>query len=88
LNPSELGFGPIDADVYSWSEEQRREIKSFPTSLLEALQALEGDQDYLLAGGVFTKSLIDEWIRYKREVEYWPVQNRPHPYEISLYLDV
>jgi glutamine synthetase len=88
LNPSELGFGPIDADVYSWSEEQRREIKSFPTSLLEALQALEGDQDYLLAGGVFTKSLIDEWIRYKREVEYWPVRNRPHPYEISLYLDV
>jgi glutamine synthetase len=88
MDPSAHGFGPIDADVYSWSEEERRKIKSFPTSLLEALQALAEDQDYLLSGGVFTQSLIDEWIRYKRDVEYWPVRNRPHPYEISLYLDV
>jgi glutamine synthetase len=88
FEPAELGFGPIDADIYSWSEEQRSKIKPFPTSLMEALIALEKDQDYLLAGGVFTESLIEAWIRYKREVECWPVRNRPHPYEISLYLDV
>jgi glutamine synthetase len=88
LEPTELGFGPIDADVYSWNEEQRQEIRALPTSLIEAFQALESDHDYLLEGGVFTESLIEEWIRYKLEVEYWPVQNRPHPYEISLYLDV
>jgi glutamine synthetase len=88
LEPTELGFGPIDADIYSWSEEQRREIRPLPTSLPDALRALEKDHDYLLAGGVFTESLIEEWITYKREVECWPVQNRPHPYEISLYLDV
>jgi glutamine synthetase len=88
LDPTELGFGPIDADVYAWSEEQRQEIKPLPTSLIEAFQALENDHDYLLAGGVFTESLIEEWIRYKREEECWPVRNRPHPYEIALYLDV
>ena len=87
MDPTEYGFGPIDADVYSWSEEQRQEIRALPVSLMEALQALEGDQDYLKAGGVFTQSLIDEWIRYKREVEVWPVRHRPHPYEIGLYLD-
>jgi glutamine synthetase len=88
MDPSKLGFGPIDADVYSWSEEQRQEMRALPASLLEALQALKGDQDYLLTGGVFTPSLIEEWIRYKRDVEVWPVRHRPHPYEINLYLDV
>lgn len=88
LDPTNLGFGPIDADIFSWSKEQRDAIKSLPSSLEEALRALEEDQEYLLAGGVFSKSLIEEWIRHKREEECWQVRNRPHPYEISLYLDV
>jgi glutamine synthetase len=88
LDPTELGFGPIDANIFSWSEEQRNEIKSLPTSLEEALRALEEDHEYLLAGDVFTASLIQEWIRYKREEECWQVRNRPHPYEFSMYLDV
>lgn len=87
MDPTELGFGPIDADIFSWTKEQRASVKPLPTSLDEALKALEGDNDFLLTGDVFSKELIENWIKYKREMEYYPVRNRPHPYEMSLYFD-
>jgi glutamine synthetase len=87
LDPTELGFGPIDADVFSWDEEQRAAIKPLPTSLPDALQALEEDHDFLLAGDVFPSDLIEHWIAYKLEQEYRPVHTRPHPYEMKLYFD-
>ena len=88
MDPTELGFGPIDSDVFSWTDEQRAAIKPLPTSLDGALQALMEDHEFLLAGGVFSEELIENWIEHKREVEYYPVRNRPHPYEMSLYFDV
>ena len=60
MDPTELGFGPIDADVFAWTEEQRSSIKPLPASLSEALQALEQDHDFLLAGDVFSLEL-DVW---------------------------
>jgi len=88
IDPTAAGFGPIDENVFGWSEERRATIKRLPTSLDEALNALEVDHDFLLAGDVFSEELIYQWINYKREVEYYAVQNRPHPYEVSLYFDV
>lgn len=88
LDPTELGFGPIDADVFSWSEEQREAIKPLPSSLESALQALQDDHDFLLAGDVFSEELIENWIEYKIENEVEPVRVRPHPYEMMLYFDV
>jgi glutamine synthetase len=88
LNPTDLGFGPIDADVFSWTEDQRAAIKPLPTSLGDALTALEQDHDFLLAGDVFSQELIDSWIEHKRIAEDHAVRNRPHPYEMSLYFDV
>jgi glutamine synthetase len=88
MDPTELGFGPIDADIFSWSEEQRAAIKPLPTSLDAALRALEEDHDFLLAGGVFSEELLQDWIEHKWEAEYQPVHRRPHPYEIELYFDV
>jgi glutamine synthetase len=88
LDPDELGFGPIDADIFSWTDEQRATIKSLPTSLDLAMQALKEDHEFLLAGGVFSKELIENWIEYKYNAEFSPVRNRPHPYEMSLYFDV
>jgi len=88
LDPTQLGYGPIDADIFSWSEEERGQIKPLPTSLQEALTALENDHDFLLAGDVFNKELIEEWIEHKQKAEIEPVRKRPHPYEISLYFDV
>ena len=88
MDPTELGFGPIDADVFSWTDEQRAAIKPLPTSLDGALQALIEDHEFLLAGDVFSEELIENWIEHKREVELTQVRNRPHPYEMSLYFDV
>ena len=88
IDPTDAGFGPFEANIFSWSEEQRATIKSLPNSLDEALTALEEDHEFLLVGEVFTEELIQRWIDYKRSAEDLPVRNRPHPYEMSLYFDV
>ena len=59
-----------------------------PGSLEEALAALESDQDYLLAGGVFTPDLIETWLSFKRTREINEVRLRPHPWEFYLYYDI
>lgn len=88
IDPTALGFGPIDANIFSWSDEQRANIQKLPASMREALDALDADHSFLLAGDVFSKELIQQWIQYKYEAEYYLVRNRPHPYEVSLYFDV
>ena len=87
LDPAALGFGPFDADIFTWSEEQRRAIRPLPASLDEALEALERDHEFLLAGGVFDEGFIADWLKAKSE-EVYGVRNRPHPYEVALYFDV
>ncbi|MEO6200509.1 MAG: hypothetical protein ABIX44_05015, partial [Cryobacterium sp.] len=57
-------------------------------ALEAALDALEADHDFLLAGNVFTPELIDTWIGYKREHEIKPLAQRPHPFEFELYYGV
>jgi glutamine synthetase len=84
LNPAELGFGPVDEDIFAWPPERRARIEALPTSMEEAMRALEHDHDFLLAGDVFSQDLIDRWIVRKRWEER-EVRNRPHPYEIELY---
>jgi len=88
VDPTELGFGPIDDNVFNWSAEKLATIKALPSSLNEALIALEEDHDFLLAGDVFSKDMLLRWVDYKRTQEYYPVRNRPHPYEMKLYFDV
>ncbi|MBU0703713.1 MAG: type I glutamate--ammonia ligase [Chloroflexi bacterium] len=88
IDPTEAGFGPIDADVFSWTDEQRAAIRPLPASLKESLDALADDHDFLLAGDVFTEDLIERWIAFKMDKEYYQVRNRPHPYEMELYFDV
>ena len=76
---------PIDKDLYELPPEEAKDIPKAPESLEEALIALENDNDFLQAGGVFTQDLIDTWIDYKREYEIKPLQLRPNPYEFELY---
>ena len=87
-DPTEAGFGPIDADIFSWTDERRATIRPLPASLKEALDALAQDHDFLLAGDVFSPDLIERWIAFKMDEEYYQVRNRPHPYEMALYFDV
>jgi glutamine synthetase len=88
IDPAAAGFGPIDQNVFAWTDEQRSKIKSLPSSLDEALRALEADHEFLTQSGVFTEELIRQWVDFKRNQEYYAVRNRPHPYEMSLYFDV
>jgi glutamine synthetase len=59
-----------------------------PSSLDQALDALEADNDFLRVGGVFTDDLIETWIEYKRLNEVDAIRLRPHPYEFNLYYDI
>jgi len=86
-DPSALGFGPYDEDVFSWPAEKRAQIKALPTSLDEALDALERDHDFLLEGSVFSPEIIHRWVTRKRSEER-SVRDRPHPFEIELYYDL
>jgi glutamine synthetase len=88
VDPTAAGFGPIDADIFSWTDEQRAAIRPLPASLKESLDALTDDHDFLLAGDVFSPDLIERWIAFKMDKEYYQVRNRPHPYEMALYFDV
>jgi glutamine synthetase len=88
IDPTAEGFGPIDANIFAWTEAQRATIHKLPASMREAMQALHEDHDFLLAGEVFSPEMIQQWIDFKLEAEYYQVRNRPHPYEVTLYFDV
>jgi glutamine synthetase len=79
---------PIDKDIYELEPEEKAHIKSTPGSLLEVLDALQKDHEFLLKGGVFTPDLIETWTSYKRKAEYDAISLRPHPYEFYLYYDI
>jgi glutamine synthetase len=79
---------PVDKDLYDLPPEELKNVPQVPASLEEALVALENDNAYLRAGGVFTEDLIETWIAYKREHEIDPVRLRPHPWEFMLYYDI
>lgn len=79
---------PLDRDIYELSSEEIGSIPALPSSLEEALKALEEDHEFLLQGGVFTDDLIHTWISYKRQREVDAIRLRPHPYEFALYFDI
>jgi len=79
---------PVDKDLYDMPPEELARVPQVPGSLDSALAALEADQDFLKAGGVFTDDLIDTWISYKRLNEIDAVRLRPHPWEFMLYYDI
>lgn len=78
---------PLDVDIYDLSPEELAKIPSTPGSLLEALECLEKDHEFLTVGGVFTEDFLENWIGYKIDNEVNPMRLRPHPYEFGLYYD-
>lgn len=88
LDPTELGYGPINKNIYDLPSDESAQIRSVPGSLDEALQALETDHEFLLEGGVFSKDFIQTWIDFKRTTEVTPLHLRPHPYEFQMYFDL
>jgi glutamine synthetase len=79
---------PVDKDLYDLPPDALAKVPQVPASLEAALDALEADQAFLKAGGVFTDDLIETWIEYKRANEVDAVRLRPHPWEFMLYYDI
>jgi glutamine synthetase len=79
---------PLEKDLFDLPAEELANIPHTPGSLDEAMDALEADNDFLRAGGVFTDDLLQTWIDYKRVEEADAVRLRPHPYEFALYYDI
>ncbi|HEX3424661.1 MAG TPA: type I glutamate--ammonia ligase [Acidimicrobiales bacterium] len=79
---------PVDKDLYDLPPEELAQVPQVPGSLEESLAALEADNAFLQAGGVFTDDLIETWVDYKREREIDAVRLRPHPWEFMLYYDI
>lgn len=78
---------PVDIPIDQLDTETRAGIDKAPADLGEALDALEADHEFLLAGDVFTPEVIRYWIKYKREQEVAELRHRPHPYEFCMYFD-
>jgi len=87
IDPHENGWGPYDMNLYHLSDEEKAKLHHLPTSLDEALDALEADNDYLTAGGVFPKELLDNFIKTKRE-ECRQMAAIPHPAEFDKYYNL
>ncbi len=87
IDPVAEGFGPYDVNLYNLSPEEQAKIKALPTSLNQALDALETDHEFLLAGNVFPRRLLEVWIANKRK-EAARINTLPHPIEFELYYDL
>ena len=87
IDPHANGWGPYDVNLYHLSDEEKAKLHHLPTSLLEALDALEADHDYLTAGGVFPIELINNFIKTKRE-ECRAMAAIPHPAEFEKYYNL
>ena len=87
IDPHANGWGPYDVNLYHLSDEEKAKLRHLPTSLPEALDALEADNDYLTAGGVFPKELIASFIKTKR-AECSELSKIPHPAEFDKYYNL
>ena len=67
IDPKKEGWGPYDFNLYKLSDEEKAKLQGLPTSLEQALDALEADHDYLTQGGVFPEELITSFIDIKRK---------------------
>jgi glutamine synthetase len=73
-----------DKDLYDLPPEELAGIPTVCASLREALDELEADQEFLLAGDVFTKSQIEGYVELKWE-EVYQMEHTPHPVEYGMY---
>jgi len=88
IDPTKEGFGPYDGPGPNIKRSPKTLKKLLPTSLEEALLALDADHDFLLKGDVFSEDLIKTYIEFKYEKDIRLLQNHPHPYEFELYFNL
>jgi glutamine synthetase len=74
----------MDKDLYDLPPEEEANIKTVAFSLDEAMDELDKDREFLLAGDVFSNDLIDGYIQLKQE-EITLLRMSTHPIEFELY---
>lgn len=75
---------PSDKDLYDLPPKEEKLIPQVCSSLDQALAALDGDREFLKAGGVFSDDLIDGYIDLKMQ-EVTRFRAATHPLEYQLY---
>jgi len=75
---------PMDKDLYDLPPEEEKDLKMVAFSLDEALEALDGDRDFLKAGDVFSDDLIDAYLELKNE-NVTRLRMTTHPVEFDMY---
>jgi glutamine synthetase len=75
---------PSDKDLYDLPPEELATIPTVCASLREALEELEKDHEFLLAGDVFTRDQIEGYMELKWD-EVYKYEHTPHPVEYQLY---
>jgi glutamine synthetase len=76
--------GSVDKDIYKLSEQQKKAygIKKLPTSLQDALEALESDKGFLKPA--FSDEFLDMYSETKKD-EYLNIASVPSPREFYMY---
>ena len=74
----------MDKDLYDLAPEEEKAIPTVCYSLDQALECLDGDREFLTAGGVFTNDLIDAYIALKMD-EVTRLRMTTHPVEFDMY---
>ena len=87
IDPHANGWGPYDMNLFELPPEEKAKLHHLPTSLDQALDALEQDHDYLTAGGVFPEELLRGFIKRKR-AECLEISQIPHPAEFDRYYNI
>ncbi|MEM7195948.1 MAG: glutamate--ammonia ligase [Pseudomonadota bacterium] len=83
IHPGEPG----DKDLYDLPAEEERQIPTVAHGLDVALEALDQDREFLLAGGVMSNDMIDAYIELKME-EVNRLRMATHPCEFDMYYSV
>ena len=86
LNKIDPG-APLDKDFYDLTPGEEQGIPTVCYALDQALEALDGDRDFLKAGGVLSDDTIDAYIDLKmKEVNI--LRMTTHPVEFDMYYSV
>lgn len=76
--------GPSDKDLYDLPPEEESNIPTVAHGFDVALEALDADRDFLLAGDVFNNDMIDGYIELMME-DVNRLRMSTHPVEFDMY---
>jgi glutamine synthetase len=74
----------MDKNLYDLPPQEQKNVPEVCGSLVEALDSLDRDRNFLKKGGVFDDDFIDSYIELKQE-EAARLQLHPHPVEFDMY---